>query len=102
MGRYVLTYSDGETAEFEVKYGTNIASDSIKCTLGYDGTEQNPELSVAESALGEVSYSTVPRAINGRTWYRTAFKNPHPEKAVCAFEYISDNGEQVDIMSVRF
>lgn len=102
MGRYVLTYSDGDTAEFEVKYGTNIASDSIECTLGYDGTEQTPELSVAESALGEVSYSTVPRAINGRTWYRTAFKNPHPEKTVCAFEYISDNGEQVDIMSVRF
>lgn len=61
-----------------------------------------PTLSVAESAPGEISYSTVPRSINGRTWYRTAFKNPHPEKSVSSFEYISDNGEPVEIMSVSF
>ncbi len=101
MGRYRLTYSDGDTAEFEVKYGTNISNDSIPCSLG-ENDEADPALSVAESALGEVSYSTIPRAIDGRTWYKTAFKNPHPEKAPLKFEYISDNGNCVSVRSVNF
>ena len=102
MGKYVLTYTDNSTAEFEVKYGTNISSDSIPCTLGVDADNIDPTLSVAESALGEISYSTVPRSINGRTWYRTAFKNPHPEKTVSSFEYVPENGEPVEILNVRF
>ena len=102
MGRYVLTYTDKSTAEFEVKYGTNIAFDGIPCALGDDSQEIDPTLSVAESALGEVSYSTVPRSADGRTWYRTAFKNPHPEKTISEFRYISDNGEDVEIKSVKF
>lgn len=102
MGRYVVTYTDKSTAEFEVKYGTNIAFDGIPCALGDDSQEIDPTLSVAESALGEVSYSTVPRSADGRTWYRTAFKNPHPEKTISEFRYISDNGEDVEIKSVKF
>lgn len=102
MGKYVLTYDDGGTAQFEVVYGKNISCDSIPCQLGKDSASVDPTLSVAESALGEVCYCAIPRSVNGRTWYRTAFKNPHPEKKIRAFEYVPDNGQTVDIMGVSF
>lgn len=97
MGKYLLTYTDGDTAEFEVKYGTNISSSS----LTEKEREADPTVGVSEKALWEVSYSTVPSVQNGRTFYRTAFKNPHPEKKVKSFEYIPENGD-VEISAVVF
>lgn len=98
MGKYVLTYTDGTVAEFPVVYGTNIASDKLGQT---EEGEVDPTLGVAEAALYEVSYSTVPMGDGKRTVYRTAFKNPHPEKQVGSFVYHAENGD-VDLLSVRF
>lgn len=98
MGKYLLTYTDGTTAEFEVKYGTNIASGNL---WKVHGRENDPAIGLSESTIGEVCYSAVPSNVNGRAFYRTAFKNPHPEKAVRSFEYIPENGD-VELMSVTF
>ena len=98
MGKYRLTYTDGTTAEFEVKYGTNIGSSRL---MSVSEGEKDPTLGVAEGALGELSYSTVPSFVDGRTVYRTAYRNPHPEKSVESFAYIPENGD-VDLISVTF
>lgn len=98
MGKYRLTYTDGTQADFDVKYGTNISSS----TLGkVSEQEKDPTLGVAESSLGEVSYSTMPQYLDGRMVYRTAFKNPFPEKAVRSFTYIPENGD-VELIAVTF
>ena len=98
MGKYRLTYTDGTTAEFEVKYGTNIGSTRL---MNVAEGEKDPTLGVAEGTLGELSYSTIPSFVDGKTVYRTAYRNPHPEKAVKSFEYIPENGE-VELVSVTF
>lgn len=98
MGKYRLTYTDGTTAEFEVKYGTNIGSARL---MNVTEGEKDPTLGVAEGTLGELSYSTIPSFVDGKTVYRTAYRNPHPEKAVRSFEYIPENGE-VELVSVTF
>lgn len=98
MGKYRLTYTDGTTAEFDVRYGTNIASDRLMHVV--DG-EKDPTLGVAEGSLGELSYSTVPSLLDGRTVFRTAFRNPCPDKAVASFAYIPEGGE-VDLVAVVF
>lgn len=77
MGYYKVTYTDGTETKLEVKYGTNIASSAIFCSLGDNKEGFNPT-SLDESALGEVSYSTIPFRKNGKTWYKTAFLNPYP------------------------
>ncbi len=98
MGKYRLTYTDGTVENFDVRYGQNIASDTLWQAFE---EEFNPTVGVAEDALGEVSYSTVPQQQNGRTVYRTAFRNPHPQKSVRSFEYIPQN-EDVELIAVRF
>ena len=98
MGKYRLTYTDGTTAEFDVKYGTNIGSDRLMQVV--DG-DKDPTIGVAEGSLGELSYSTIPSFLEGRTVFRTAYRNPHPEKAVASFTYIPEGGD-VDLLSVTF
>ena len=95
-----MTYTDGTETKLEVKYGTNIASSAIFCSLGDNKEGFNPT-SLDESALGEVSYSTIPFRKNGKTWYKTAFLNPYPEKTIRAVEYLPDRPEKVEILSVE-
>lgn len=98
MGKYLLTYTDGTTAEFDVKYGTNIATDRL---MKLSEREKDPAVGVGESSMCELCYSAIPFEEKGRTFFRTAFKNPHPEKPVKTFEYIPENGD-VELMSVTF
>ena len=100
MGYYKVTYTDETETKLEVKYGTNIASSAIFCSLGDNKEGFNPT-SLDESALGEVSYSTIPFRKNGKTWYKTAFLNPYPEKTIRAVEYLPDRPEKVEILSVE-
>ena len=99
LGKYVLTYEDGETAEFEVKYGLNISNDSL---LGAGGREMDPSIGVSETAAGETICSALPFEENGVTWYRTAYVNPHPDKKVRSFEYVPDAEDKVVTRNVKF
>lgn len=98
MGHYLLTYTDGTTAEFAVKYGLNISSDSLGKRLT---EEYDPTVGVAEDALGEISYSAIPTQMDDRTFYRTAFCDPYPEKTIRSFAYVSENAD-VEMASVTF
>ena len=102
LGRYKLTYTDGTEVYFDVKYGTNISNEDIPCELGEQPENFDPEGSLSSIALGEVAYSALPRTVNGKTRYTTAYKNPHPEKTVKSFEYISESDAKVNLFEVRF
>ena len=39
---------------------------------------------------------------DGVTCYTTAYPNPHPEKTVASFEYISESEATVDVYEVKY
>ena len=98
MGNYKATYEDGSTELFEVKYGTNIASKDLKTA---DNPDYDPEDGLDNSALGEVSYSTLPVCIDGVTYYKTVFPDPHPDKKLLSFVYIPDTDAAVTVLEIK-
>ena len=103
MGNYRVTYTDGTTALFEVKYGTNITNSAIPYATADDAESFDPDtLNRASSALLEVSYSTLPCVEGGKTWYTTAYKNPHPEKEIEKIEYVPDTDDTVEILKIEY
>lgn len=98
MGNYLATYEDGITELYEVKYGTNISNEAIKTA---DSPEYNPEDGLDNSALGEISYSTIPFYINGKTYYKTLFADRHPDKELVSFVYVADTDATVDLYEVK-
>jgi len=74
MGHYELTYADGTTALLPVKYGTNIASDSLV------GQPLSPE-------RREVTYSTMAVKCRDRLAYQCEYENPYPDKTVLSIAY---------------
>ena len=102
MGNYKLTYTDGTEVLFDVKYGTNISNCDIPCTLEDSAEDFDPDLTLDCSALGEVSYSTIPSRQRDKTWYTTVFCNPHPEKSIRSFEYLPDTDAAVELLEVKF
>ncbi len=98
MGNYQVTYADGSQVLLEVKYGSNISAQELPCALGSNQEGFNPA-SLDESALGEVAYSTLPFRKEGKTWYRTAYRDPFPEKAVRSVNYLPDRPEPVEVLS---
>ncbi|MBQ8599816.1 MAG: family 20 glycosylhydrolase [Clostridia bacterium] len=100
LGAYRLTYTDGTACTFPVSYGDNIASADLSCSFEddtvFDGV--NP----TAPALGEVSYSTIPCVVDGKTYYKTAFLNPHPEKEIASFEYVSEKDATVTVHQAEY
>ena len=83
LGHYELTYGDGSTVFFPVKYGTNI---STLGSIDADGI-------ISPDARGNCSYKEVSgRAlhvdIDGKRFYKCAYENPHPERDVVGIRYI--------------
>jgi len=102
LGRYRLTYTDGTEAFFDVKYGTNLTNRDIPCTWEGLAEDFNPESTLDATALNEVCYSALPCTANGKTYYTTAYLNPHPEKTVASFEYLSESDATVEVLSVEY
>ena len=103
MGNYRVTYTDGTTALLEVKYGTNITNHAIAYEAEDDPESFDPTtLSRSTAALREVSYSTIPSVAQGKTWYTTAYKNPHPDKEIRDIVYVPDTDDTVEILRMEY
>ena len=103
MGEYRVTYDDGSVAALEVKYGTNISSRDIPIALEGDAADFDPiTMAGTASALIETSYSTIPESIDGKTWYTTAYPNPHPDKKIVSVEYHPETDDSVELRCVRY
>ena len=93
LGYYNVEYVDATSAKLPVLYGYNI------CCKDYD--------TLNDPAIRESVGASLPTAINGTTYYKTAYKNPYPEKEIksitfekagryCADEYDVFVYEEVD------
>lgn len=101
MGHYQVTYSDGTQAQLEVRYGGNIANDRLTLVSLEEAAQTNEEVPET-SDMEELCYSVLPSEHEGRTWYTTAFENPHPDKAVASFTYVPVRPESVDVLRVEY
>lgn len=78
IGNHVVTYTDGTTAKLPIIYGYNIRN-KFKSAKGLSGVQSAESVVSSDiEALG-ASY-TVER--DGAVFYKTAYKNPYPEKKV--------------------
>ncbi len=100
MGKYKLSYKDGTEELFDVNYGENISNCNIKYSLDADDTFD--EFLLSDTPIKEVSCSTIPEKIDGKTYYKTVFINPHPEKEIKSFEYIPEKDAKVEIFEVIY
>lgn len=101
LGRYKLTYTDGTEAFLDVKYGTNISNNALPCCWAEDAGF-DPEANLDATSLGEICYSAIPEVRDGVTVYTTAYPNPHPDKTVKSFEYLSESDATVEVFEVRY
>lgn len=100
LGHYELSYSDGTSVLFPVKYGTNISADKVEKMSGYT----IPDCCGCAS-FREVTSSTIPHVDGDSIYYECGFENPHPEKIVAGFRYIPAEGKEdfsVRVKSVVF
>ena len=83
LGHYELSYSDGTSVRFPVKYGTNIT--------GWDPSGSG-EFDIPDccgtSSYREVCGSTLPERIDGKLWCECGYENPCPENTVIGFRYV--------------
>lgn len=90
LGRYRITYTDGEKTYLDVKYGTNISC-------------KHYDKELTDGGFAEVSYSTLPIRFKDGFAYETVYEDPHPEKAVRSIEYIPQGGkENISVELISF
>ena len=76
IGNHEVVYTDGTKAELPIVYGYNIRSDDEKETSD-SGSEEARTTSYIE-VLG----ASYPEMFDGKMFYKTAYKNPYPEKQI--------------------
>ena len=92
IGNYIVTYTDKTTAKLPVIYGYNIRTHSDGSATISDSTE------AIVSANIEVMGATYPIDKNGKTYYKTAYKNPYPEKEIESIVFEGKDGITVETL----
>lgn len=90
IGHHEVIYTDGTKVELPIIYGYNIRSDNEKETSD-SGSEEARTTSYIE-ILG----ASYPEIKNGRMFYRTAYKNPYPEKTIKQICVKSKDGIKIE------
>ena len=91
IGEHTVTYTDGTKTVLPVIYGYNIRSESEKEEFFSDSTEAVPKGYV------EILGATYPEVRNGRMFYKTAYKNPYPEKEIESISTSSKSGIKIEM-----
>jgi hypothetical protein len=73
----------------------------MKVELPPIALDENPTM-YDENELVETAYSTIPFEKDGKTWYKTAYLNPHPEKQIVGIRYVADTDDQVNVLKIEF
>ncbi len=100
LGQYKVVYADGQVEYLDVIYGENISYSGHKCDFDeeIDNSDFDDTLTLSETALSEVSYSTIPCVRNGKTFYRTAFIDPHPDVAIDSITFVPAKDVSVTLL----
>ncbi len=89
LGHYEIYYTDGTTARFPVKYGTNITTESIDDI-------------VTSETYQEMCGGTLPIALgNGKYAYTCVYENPKPGVGICGFRYVPVDGKEDFVVKVK-
>lgn len=73
LGQYEITYLDGEKAYLDVEYGYNISG-----TLAKKGSRE----------YTQTFFTALPKTVDGRTVYLTAYRNPCPDKEIAGIAFV--------------
>ncbi|MBQ7119766.1 MAG: family 20 glycosylhydrolase [Oscillospiraceae bacterium] len=76
IGKHEVVYDDGTKAELPIIYGYNIRSESLREITDSGSEEARPTEYV------EVLGASYPEMLGDRMFYKTAYKNPYPEKEI--------------------
>ena len=90
IGKHIVTYTDGTVAELPIIFGYNIRSASEKIVFDSGSTEAK------STAYVEVMGASKPTMLDGKAYYRTAYKNPYPEKEIAKMECVAYDGINID------
>lgn len=91
IGDYVISYADGTLHREPVLYGENISN-------------MNLDRNTVTGALIEASGMTVPKAYDGKTYYKWIFENPYPDKVIAdvSFEATMEGDIQVLVREIEY
>ncbi len=92
LGHHVVRYTDSTEAYLPVRYGYNIRCD-FEVKRKFKPTEALPEAPL------EVLGASIPVHKSGRIYYKTAYRNPCPEKEIESIVYKSKDGIEVEVLS---
>ena len=76
IGHHEVEYTDGTTARLPIVYGYNIRTDNEKEASDSGSAEART------TSYIEVLGASYPVMVGGRMFYKTAYRNPYPEKTV--------------------
>lgn len=93
LGTYVISYEDGTESHFDCILGETLASGDVRWydgTVAVESTDESIGTKRAriELRLAEVAAATVPTLLDGKIYYRTLFRDPHPEKKVASLTFL--------------
>ena len=94
IGHHVLTYTDGTEAALPIVYGYNIRSAAGSAAINGE------TIASAESKTKdyvEVIGASDPLVLDGKLWYRTAYRNPYPEKQISKIRCVAKDGIQIEV-----
>ena len=92
IGWHEVTYKDGTKAKFPVVYGYNIRNSTCEMPKEYKSAE------AIGSEYVEILGATYPEIIDGKVFYKTAYKNPYPKKEIESIKYTPENEVLVDLI----
>lgn len=102
MGKYRVSYTDGTEEFFDITYGENITNCDYPYQFDLIDKNDFDEDNLSVAAIAEVSCSTIPETINGKTYYNMVWINPHPEKEIASVDYISESDAKVEIHKIEY
>lgn len=90
IGEYIVTYTDGVKVSLPIIYGYNIRSENQEEMLDSVSSESVP------TSYVEVMGATYPASLDGKMFYKTAYKNPHPEKEIEEIACRTNDGVKIE------
>ncbi|MBR6763495.1 MAG: family 20 glycosylhydrolase [Clostridia bacterium] len=83
LGDYKVTYTDGSTVTLPVYYGEHLSN----CNAVADAKGVLSDDMVIRSSLAEAAGTSLPIRKEGKTYYKTLYRNPYPEKSIASISY---------------
>ncbi len=92
LGHHKVTYTDGTTTDLPVIFGYNIRNSNEVADT--DVASADTDVTGYVEALG----ASYPTYLGNKLYFRTAYKNPHPDKEIASIRYIPKDDIAVNLI----